>query len=95
MESSSFTSRRNVTFMPDGAPAHSADSSMNILETKCKLVWGKGVWPGNSPDLNPIENLWSILKNSVYKETIPKNRQELESKLKKKWKSISLDLLKN
>ena len=22
-------------------------------------------WPGNSPDLNPIENLWVIIKNKL------------------------------
>ena len=24
-------------------------------------------WPGNSPDLNPKENLWSIVKNRLRK----------------------------
>ena len=25
-------------------------------------------WPGNSSGLNPIENLWSIVKNSLRKQ---------------------------
>ena len=28
------------------------------------------VWPGNSPDLNPVENLWSLMKHKVSKKII-------------------------
>ena len=34
-------------------------------------------WPSNSPDLNPIKNLWAIVKGNVEKR-MPQNINELE-----------------
>ena len=44
-------------FQQDGAPAHTSKVAIKWLENNLNSFWGKGVWPGNSPDLLPIENL--------------------------------------
>jgi len=93
MSSGIFSSRNNIVFQQDGAPAHTAKSTMKILEDEFETVWGKGVWPGNSPDLNPIENLWSILKDSAYQDPLPTTRQELQARFQTTWNSLPVDLL--
>lgn len=44
-------------------------------------------WPSNSPDLNPIENAWSYLKQKVYLRQ-PKNKKELIEFAKEEWNLI-------
>lgn len=80
-----FPSPHKIIFMQDGAPAHSAKTTMsllnNLIGTTFAAVWGKGVWPGSSPDFNPIEHVWSILQDSVLIEPKPKNREELIARI--------------
>ena len=88
-----FPNQKMVTFSQDGAPAHTATTTMTYLEATFPTVWGKNVWPGNSPDLNPIEHLWNTLKESVLIEPRPKNRDELIARILVTWGSISQDKL--
>lgn len=50
-----------------------------LYETK-KIVLIQN-WPANSPDLNPIENVWSWIKNEVSQYN-PMNVTELEKALR-------------
>lgn len=54
-------------FMQDGAPCHTAKRSINYLASENVTVID---WPGNSPDMNPIETLWGIMKARLRSKTI-------------------------
>ena len=54
---------QTTLFMQDGAPCHTAKSVKQWLGD-CEVDYIKD-WPGNSPDLNPIENMWGLMKRKL------------------------------
>ena len=55
---------RGGIFQQDLAPCHTAKKVKKFFEENHIKVLD---WPGNLPNLNPIENLWSIVKNRLLK----------------------------
>lgn len=74
--------KRTMIFMQDNAPSHSAKKTIEYLQQLGFCGPRKMNWPACSPDLNPIENLWSIVKRRVYR-----NGRQFTSK-DELWQSI-------
>ena len=51
-------------------------------------------WPARSPDLNPLEHVWDILKRRMYHRDC-RGLQELYSALREEWHGIPQDDLDN
>lgn len=77
-------------FQQDNAPIHTSIATRNFMQqTEIPLL----PWPGQSPDLNPIEHLWDELERRIRaKKENPKNLRELEMFLQECWSQIESEV---
>ena len=81
----------DMTFMQDNAPCHKTKLIKDFLETSRIPTLD---WPPQSPDMNPIENLWAIIKARRQKKFgIPKSKIELVEQVFEIWEEIDGELL--
>jgi len=78
-------------FQQDNDPKHTANMIKAWLASNHVVVIP---WPAQSPDLNPIENLWSILDYSV-RTRKPTNEAALFQTLSNAWAAISPNTLQS
>jgi transposase len=71
-------------FQQDNDPKYTAKLTTRFLD-------GKGIktlpWPAQSPDMNPIENLWGLIKAKIG-EKCPRNINELKQVILEEWNNI-------
>ena len=82
-------------FMQDGATCHTSRKSKAWLAQQDIRVLD---WVGQSPDQNPIENLWREWKRIIMTQfKPPRNLQELHSRMHLAWSLLAKrkDLLAN
>ena len=80
----------SAIFMQDNAPCHKSKRVMDFLRQKDITVME---WPAQSPDLNPIENLWKIIGDRAAEKN-PKNCDELWTTLLEEWENVTPELCK-
>jgi transposase len=80
-------------YQQDGASIHTSKASMAFLEEQGVQVLE---WTPQSPDLNPIENMWSIMTRRVYHNGRQFNTvADLRAAIEAAWESIEPKIIRS
>jgi transposase len=74
--------------MADNDPKHTSRCAKNFIAERGINWWRT---PAESPDLNPIENLWHELKECIRREVKPRTKEQLIDGIEAFWTTVSLD----
>ena len=74
-------------FMQDNDPKHTSGYAADWMKDNSINWWRT---PAESPDLNPIENLWHELKEFIRREVKPKTKDELIQGIIQFWRTVDV-----
>ncbi|MBW0475306.1 hypothetical protein O181_015021 [Austropuccinia psidii MF-1] len=75
-----------IAMMEDGTPIHTTQISN---EWRATNQIDKFPWPAHSPDLNPIKNVWKVMKTRVTKHHQPCTMDKLHAAIQSSWDDLS------
>lgn len=75
-------------FMQDNDPKHASRVAKDFFDEN-GINWWKT--PPESPDLNPIENLWHELKEFIRGQVKPSNKEELIDGVRRFWETVDAE----
>jgi transposase len=85
--------KKKFLFQEDNAPVHIAKVARSFLtSSNVELL----PWPAQSPDITPIENIWSHIEVKIrQRDSQPSNVTQLEQWVKEEWDAVPVDYYRN
>ena len=83
---------KGYILMRDNAPSHTNEKTIELIKRSKMNEWKKQ--PAYSPDLNPIENVWVLIKSQLIKKEINK-KSELIIEIKNAYNEIEDEAISN
>ena len=87
----------NYIWSQDGASCHTTNDILAYLERQLgsKGFWSKGIWPANSPNLNPLDfSIWNYIEERAC--NVPHNSVDsLGASVEREWAAMSKDYIRD